>query len=338
MEVKTANISGIDIFVTHRLPMVVETRMQDLFAVMFNPYDRILSTSEIIKAAEGSKVLVSTITDVLNEDVINRLPQSIKLIAQFGNGVDNIDVQAASKRSIIVTNTPSSMSEDSADMAMALIMSVPRRLVEGAQVLTTGEKWVGWSPNWMLGQRLKGKALGIVGLGRIGTAVVNRARAFGLDIHYHSRNRRPKQVEDELEATWHPTLDTMVKQVDILSLHVPLTKESEKLMDKRRLSLMKKGAFLVNVSRSELIDEAALIDLIETGHLSGAGLDVFEHQQGVNKKLIDLAKNNKVILTPHMASATLEGRIEMGETVLVNIKTFLDGHKPPHRVLPKSAI
>ena len=325
-----------DIFVTRRLPIAIQARMQDLFSANFNNQDKVLTTKELIKGAKGHKVLVSTITDKLNKDVINRLPSSIKLIAQFGNGVDNIDIEAASKRSIIVTNTPSTMSEDSADMAMALILSIPRRLVEGAKVLTNKKQWSGWSPNWMLGQRLGGKSLGIIGLGRIGTAVANRARAFGLNIHYHARNRRPLQVEEQLNAIWHQSLDEMIKKVDILSLHVPLTKESEKLMDSRRLSLMKKQAFLINVSRSELIDEPALIDLIETGNLSGAGLDVFNHQNGVNKKLIALAKKNKVVLTPHMASATLEGRIEMGETVLVNIKVFLDGHRPPHRVLPES--
>ncbi len=327
--------SDAKIFVTRNLPKTVQARMNDLFNVHFNPKDSELNIDELIENLQDCTVLVSTITDKLDSAVIERLPDNIKLIAQFGNGIDNIDIEAATKRSIVVTNTPSTMSEDTADMAMALILSIPRRLVEGSKIITSQKKWSGWSPNWMLGRRLKGKSLGIVGLGRIGFAVALRARAFGLNIHYYSRNRRPAQIEEELNAIWWPSLDDLLQNIDILSLHIPLTKESEKIIDKERLSLMKRDSFLINVSRSELIDEDALIEMIENGHLSGAGLDVFEHLGGINPKLLKLAEDNKVLLTPHMASATLEGRIEMGETVLVNIKTFLDGHRPPNRVLPE---
>ncbi|MCF6343277.1 MAG: D-glycerate dehydrogenase [Devosiaceae bacterium] len=323
------------IFVTQKLPELIEERMNDLFNVQFNQHGKPLSEEELIKSAKNHTVLLSTITDPLNKNVIKQLPKTIKLIAQFGNGIDNIDIAAASKRSIVVTNTPSTMSEDTADMAMALMLSIPRRLVEGSQILTATKQFSGWSPNWMLGRRLKGKSLGIVGLGRIGLAVATRAKAFGLDIHYYSRTRRPSQIEEQLNANWSASLNQLIEKVDILSLHIPLTKQSEKIINSERLKLMKKGAFLINVSRSELIDENALVEMIEKNHLSGAGLDVFEHQNGINPKLLALAKDNKVLLTPHMASATLEGRIEMGETVLVNIKTFLDGHRPPHRILPE---
>lgn len=323
------------VFVTRRLPEPVETRMQALFNVTLNVDDTPLSADALVQAVEGHNVLVSAITDNLDAELINRLPESVKLIAQFGNGVDNIDVDAAHARGVVVTNTPSVLTEDTADMAMALILSVPRRLVEGAGVLPRDGHWDGWSPTWMLGRRLAGKALGIVGMGRIGTAVARRARAFGLDIHYYSRNRRPPQVEEPLEAAYWPSIDEMLGEVDIVSLHLPHTRDSFNLMNEERLKAMKPGAFLVNVSRPELIDEDALISLIESGHLSGAGLDVFENPQVINPKLIALSRENRVVLTPHMASATLEGRIEMGETVIVNIRVFLDGHRPPQRVLPE---
>lgn len=325
------------VFVTRKLPDAVEARMRALFEVTLNTRDKRLDARTLARAVNGYRVLVSTITDTLDADTLNRLPDSVKLIAQFGNGVDNIDIDAAHKRGITVTNTPSVLTEDTADMAMALVLSVPRRLVEGAQVLPRDGKWSGWSPTAMLGRRLAGKSLGIVGMGRIGTAVARRARAFGLEIHYYSRSRRPPQIEEPLEAAFWPSLDDMLVNVDIVSLHVPHTRDTFNLMNEDRLKRMKRDAFLVNVSRAELIDEDALIALIESGHLSGAGLDVFEHRKKLNPRLVDLARRNRVVLTPHMASSTLEGRIEMGETVIVNIKVFLDGHRPPHQVLPERA-
>lgn len=330
-------MNGTDqrILVSRKLPGPVEARMQDLFDVTLNPDDVPYTQDGLIAALEGHSVLVPTITDRLDADLLSALPQSVKLIAQFGNGIDNIDVDAAHKRGILVTNTPSVLTEDTADLAMAHILAVPRRLVEGANVLPRDGAWPGWSPNWMLGRRLGGKSLGIVGMGRIGMAVARRAKAFGLSIHYHSRNRRPPQIEDPIEAKYWPELDAMLAEVDIVSLHIPHTRDSFNLLDESRLKRMKRDAYLVNVSRPELIDEDALVGLIEEGHLSGAGLDVFENPHAINPKLIELAKANRVVLTPHMASSTLEGRVEMGETVIVNIKVFLDGHIPPHRVLPE---
>lgn len=326
-----------EILVTRRLPEQIEARMRDLFCVQFNETDVQLSSDELVHLVAGKTVLVSTITDQLDRTVIDRLPASLKLIAQFGNGFDNIDVEAAHRRGIVVTNTPSVLTEDTADMAMALILAVPRRLAEGARILARGNDWQGWSPTGMMGRRLGGKALGIVGMGRIGTAVARRAKAFGLSIHYYSRTRKPSKIEDPLQATHWPSLDDMLAAVDIVSLHTPHTRETYKLLNEDRLKLMKRDAFLVNVSRPELIDEDALVTLIESGHISGAGLDVFEHKKGINPRLLSLASANRVVLTPHMASSTLEGRIEMGETVIVNIRVFLDGHKPPHRVLVETS-
>jgi glyoxylate reductase len=322
--------------VTRRLPAQVEARMATLFEASLNMSDAPLSADALIEGLAGKDVLVSSITDRLDADLIARLPESVKLIAQFGNGFDNIDIDAAYARGVTVTNTPSVLTEDTADMAVMLMLAPPRRLVEGAGVLPREGNWPGWSPTWMLGRRLRGKALGIVGMGRIGTAVASRARTFGLHIHYFSRNRRPPAVEERLEATYWPSLDEMVGEVDIVSLHTPHTRDTFHILNAERLARMRKDAFVVNVSRPELVDEEALIAGIESGHLSGAALDVFENRHGISERLLALARANKLVLTAHMASATLEARVEMGETVIVNIRAFVDGHQPPHRVLPES--
>jgi glyoxylate reductase len=323
------------ILVTRRLPQAIEARMGTLFEADVNHADVALQPEDIIEGLQGKDVLVSSITDKIDASLIARLPKSVRLIAQFGNGVDNIDVEAAWAAGLTVTNTPSVLTEDTADMAMVLMLALPRRLVEGTQMLVRDGVWAGWSPTSMLGHRLRGKALGIVGMGRIGTAVAQRARAFGLHIHYFSRNRRPPAIETPLEATYWHDLDAMVAAVDIVSLHTPHTRETFHILSAERVRRMKPGSFVVNVSRPELLDEAALLDAIESGHLSGAALDVFEHKRGIDPRLLALAEANKVVLTAHMASATLEARLEMGETVIVNIRAFMDGHQPPHRVLPE---
>jgi glyoxylate reductase len=326
------------IFVTRRLPQAIEARMATLFEARFNEVDRPLAPEAILAGLEGCDVLVSSINDRLDGALIRRLPPSLKLIAQFGNGFDNIDVDAAYAAGVTVTNTPSVLTEDTADMAVMLMLALPRRLVEGAQVLPTTGSWPGWSPTWMLGRRLRGKTLGIVGMGRIGTAVATRARALGLNIQYFSRHRRPPQIEEPLGALYRQRLDEMLEAVDIVSLHTPLTRDTVRILDAGLLARLRPDAFVVNVSRSELIDEAALIARIEDGLLAGAALDVFDNSAGgVNPRLLALARANKVLLTAHMASATLEARIEMGETVIVNIRAFVDGHQPPHRVLPDAS-
>lgn len=309
--------------------------MATLFDVTFKPVDGALSPDAIIEGVAGKDVLVSSINDRIDAALIARLPPELKLIAQFGNGFDNIDIEAAYAAGLTVTNTPSVLTEDTADMAVMLMLALPRRLVEGAEVLPTTGEWPGWSPTWMLGRRLRGKALGIVGMGRIGTAVANRARSFGLNIHYFSRHRRPLQVEDALGATFWESLDDMVGEVDIVSLHTPLSRTTHHILSAERLRRMRQDAFVVNVSRPELVDEPALIAEIESGHLSGAALDVFESRNGIDPRLLQLARDNRVVLTAHMASATLEARLEMGETVIVNIRAFIDGAQPPHRVLPE---
>ena len=326
------------ILVTRRLPETIEARMATLFETDVNETDQTLTAEDILAGVEGKDVLVSTITDRIDADLIARLPQSVRLIAQFGNGVDNIDLEAAWAAGLTVTNTPSVLTEDTADMAMALMLALPRRLVEGTQVLLRDRRWAGWSPTSMLGHRLRGKALGIVGMGRIGTAVAQRARAFGLNIHYFSRNRRPPGVEEPLGATYWPELEPMLEAVDIVSLHTPLTRDTTNILSAERLDRMKPGAYVLNVSRPELVDEVSLVDRIEAGRLAGAALDVFDNRKGINPRLLALAEANRVVLTGHMASATLEARIEMGEAVIVNIRTFMDGHQPPHRILPEKPL
>jgi len=322
------------ILVTRRLPASIEARMATLFETDVNEADVALTSEDILSGLAGKDVLVSTITDRIDADLVERLPPSVRLIAQFGNGVDNIDLEAAWAAGLTVTNTPSVLTEDTADMATALMLALPRRLVEGTQMLLRDRQWAGWSPTSMLGHRLRGKALGIVGMGRIGTAVAQRARAFGLSIHYFSRQQRPLAVEMPLAATYWNDLEAMLAAVDIVSLHTPLTRDTHNILSADRLDAMKPGSYVVNVSRPELLDEVALIERLENGHLAGAALDVFENRNGINPRLLALAAANRVVLTAHMASATLEARVEMGEAVIVNIRAFMDGHQPPHRLLP----
>ena len=322
------------VIVTRRLPEPVETRMRELFQTRLNIEDKAMTQAELVEAMNEADVLVPTVTDRIDGSMIEQAGERLKLIANFGNGVDNIDVDAAAKGGIVVTNTPNVLTEDTADMTMALILSVPRRLAEGARILREGQKWDGWSPTWMLGHRIWGKRLGIVGMGRIGTAVARRARAFGLAIHYHNRRPVAARTEESLEATYWDSLDQMLARVDIVSVNCPATPATYHLLSRRRLMLMRPGAVIVNTARGSIIDEEALIDGLESGALSGAGLDVFEHEPAVNARLTKLAKTGRVVLLPHMSSATLEGRVDMGEKVIINIRTWMDGHKSPDRVLP----
>jgi glyoxylate reductase len=322
------------VVVTRRLPDSIEMRMRELFDARLNSDDKPMTQAQLVEAAKTADVLVPTVTDHIDRAVLSQSGERLKLIANFGNGVDNIDVATAVQRGITVTNTPGVLTEDTADMTMALILAVPRRLAEGAQVLTGDREWSGWSPTWMLGHRIWGKRLGIVGLGRIGQAVARRAQAFGLKIHYHDRRRVSAAIEEELHATYWESLDQMLARMDIISINCPHTPATYHLLSARRLKLIRPEAYIVNTARGEVIDENALARLIESEHIAGAGLDVFEHEPAVNPKLIKLARAGKVVLLPHLASATLEGRVDMGEKVIVNIKTFLDGHRPPDRVLP----
>ncbi|TIQ52458.1 D-glycerate dehydrogenase [Mesorhizobium sp.] len=322
------------VVITRKLPDPVETRMRELFDARLNVEDRPMTQPELVAAVKEADVLVPTITDHIDAALIAQAGDSLKLIANFGNGVDKIDVAAAAKKGITVTNTPNVLTEDTADMTMALMLAVPRRLAEGANVLTGDKKWAGWSPTWMLGRRIWGKRLGIVGMGRIGTAVARRAKAFGLSIHYHNRHRVLPAVEDELEATYWESLDQMLARMDIISVNCPSTPATFHLLSARRLALMQPSAYIVNTARGDIIDEESLIKLIQDGKIAGAGLDVYEHEPALNSRLLKLAAKGKVVLLPHMGSATLEGRIDMGEKVIINIRAFFDGHRPPDRVLP----
>jgi glyoxylate reductase len=322
------------VVVTRKLPDSIETRMCELFDARLNLDDKPMSQAELTEAVKTADVIVPTVTDQIDRSVLSHSGERLKLIANFGNGVDNIDVATALQRGITVTNTPGVLTEDTADMTMALILSVPRRLAEGSTVLTSDKDWTGWSPTWMLGHRIWGKRLGIVGMGRIGQAVARRAKAFGLQIHYHNRRRVPPRIEEELNATYWESLDQMLVRMDIISINCPHTPATYHLLSARRLKLIRPEAYVVNTARGEVIDENALARLLESGEIGGAGLDVFEHEPAVSPKLVKLAKAGKVVLLPHLGSATIEGRVDMGEKVIVNIKTFMDGHRPPDRVLP----
>ena len=320
------------VVVTRKLPDIVETRMRELFETQLNIADTPMSQAALIEAAKTADVLVPTVTDRIDRSVLAQAGPQLKLIANFGTGVDNVDLDTARNRSIIVTNTPGVLTEDTADMTMALILAVPRRLAEGTAYLKEqNAAWGGWSPTWMLGNRIYGKRLGIIGMGRIGTAVARRARAFGLQIHYHNRRRVAEEIEQELEATYWESLDQMLARMDIISVNCPHTPATYHLLSARRLKLLKPTTFIVNTARGEVIDENELSRLIEAEKIAGAGLDVFEHEPAVNPKLLS---SSRVVALPHMGSSTIEGRVDMGEKVIINIKTFMDGHAPPDRVFP----
>src|SRR5512134_3982446 len=322
------------VVVTRKLPDSIETRMRELFDARLNLDDTPMTPEQIADAVRTADVLVPTVSDMINEEMLKHPDCKLRMIANFGNGVDNIDVATAVEHGITVTNTPKVLTEDTAEMTMALILAVPRRLIEGATILPEGKNWPGWSPTWMLGHRIGGKRLGIIGMGRIGQAVARRARAFGLQIHYHNRRPVAPMIAEELGATYWESLDQMLARMDIISVNCPHTPATYHLLSARRLKLLRPEAYIVNTARGEVIDENALVRLIASGDIAGAGLDVFEHEPAVNPKLVKLARAGKVVLLPHTGSATIEGRIDMGEKVIINIRTFMDGHRPPDRVLP----
>ena len=317
------------VFLTRRLPESTETRMRELFDARLREGDTPLAHAELCAAVETADVLVPTVTDRIDAEVIAAAGDQLKLIASFGTGVDHIDLAAAKARGITVTNTPGVLTEDTADVAMALMLAVPRRIAEGDKVARSGD-WTGWAPTGMLGHRINGKRLGIVGMGRIGTAVARRARGFGLSIHYHNRKPVHPETEAELEATYWESLDQMLGRVDIVSVNCPHTPATNRLLTRELLSMMQPSAYLVNTSRGEVIDEVALADLLASRQIAGAGLDVYENEPDITAPLIGLPN---VVLLPHIGSATIEGRLEMGEKVIINIQTFWDGHTPRDRVI-----
>jgi len=320
----------LSVVATRRLPEVVETRMSELFDVTLGPDDGPMGREALAAAMRGCDVLVPSLSDQIDSALLAQAGERLKLIANYGAGVDHIDVATARQRGILVSNTPGVLTDDTADMTLALILAVTRRIPEGLALMQAGN-WEGWSPTAMLGGRIAGRRLGILGMGRIGQAVARRAAAFGMQVHYHNRHRLREETEAELEATWWDSLDQMVSRVDVLSINCPHTPSTFHLLNARRLKLMKPTAVIVNTSRGEVIDENALTRMLRAGEIAGAGLDVFEHGAEVNPRLRELPN---VVLLPHMGSATVEGRIEMGEKVLINIKTFDDGHRPPDLVIP----
>ena len=317
------------VVLTRKLPDEIETRMMELFDVQLNEDDQPLDHEALKTATSHADVLVPTITDRITSDVITAGSPKLKMIANYGAGVDHIDLASARERQITITNTPDVLTEDTADMTMALILSVPRRLCEAERALRSGQ-WQGWSPTWLLGHRINGKRLGIIGMGRIGQAVAKRARGFGLSIHYHNRNRLHPETEAEFEATYWESLDQMLARMDIISVNCPHTPATYNLLSARRLRLIQPHAYLVNRSRGSVIDEAELTRLLKEKKIAGAGLDVYENGPNISPKLLEL---ENAVLLPHVGSATLEGRVDMGEKVIINIKTFIDGHRPPDRVL-----
>jgi len=321
------------VVVTRKLPDVIETRMMELFDVRLNLADELMSPEKLVEAVRVADVLVPTVTDRIGRALLDHAGDRLKLIANYGTGFDHIDLKRAKELGITVTNTPDVLTEDTADMTMALILAVPRRLTEGERILRAN-KWKGWSPTWMLGRRVSGKRLGIVGMGRIGQAVARRAIAFQMSIHYHNRRRVHPDIETELEATYHESLDQMLARTDVVTVHCPHTPATFHLLSARRLKLLQPHAYIVNTARGEIIDEVALVKMLRAREIAGAGLDVYENEPAVNPKL--LAMDN-VVLLPHMGSATHEGRIAMGQRVIINIQSVIDGHNPPNRLLPEDA-
>ena len=320
----------LSVFVTRRLPEPVEKRLSELFDVQLRTDDVAMSQEELAAAMKTADVLVPTITDTIDAGLIGQAGPQLKLIANYGAGVDNIDVATARERGVLVSNTPGVLTEDTADMAMGLILAITRRIPEGLAAMQT-EKWQGWSPTALLGGRIGGRRIGILGMGRIGRAVAQRASAFGMQVHYHNRRRLRRETEDELQATYWESLDQMVARMDVISINCPHTPSTFHLMNARRLKLMKPSAVIVNTSRGEVIDENALARMLRDGAIAGAGLDVYEKGTKINLRLREMSN---VVLLPHMGSATIESRIEMGEKVIINIKTFQDGHRPPDQVVP----
>jgi len=321
-------MSNLTIAVTRRLPNLTEAKMVKLFDARLNSNDIALTNEKIIVACEGAQILVPTVTDKLDVNLIRALPDSIRMLANFGAGVDHIDFQAAATRNMVVTNTPGVLTDDTADLAMALLLAVPRRLAEGSRLVRTGE-WDGWTPTFMVGHRVSGKRLGIIGMGRIGQAVAKRARGFDMEINYHNRHRIDENIEFDLGTTYWENLDEMLAQMDLVSINCPQTPETYHLLNADRLNLLQSHAVIVNTARGGIMDEAALADRLASGAIAGAGLDVYENEPKIHPKLCEL---NNVILVPHLGSATHEGRVAMGDKVVTNIMAYRDGRTLPDRV------
>lgn len=317
------------VIVTRHLMPSVEARMEELFDCRLNREDRPMSRDELVAAMQDCDILVPTVTDTIDGDMIAAAGDRLRLIANFGAGTDHLDLRACAERRIMVTNTPGVFTDDTADIAMEMIIGVPRRVREGVALVRRGE-WTGWAPSHLLGRKLGGKVLGIVGMGRIGQAVAHRAKAFGLEIAYHNRKPLPEAVERMFGARYVAELDDLLAEADIVTLHCPHTKDTHDLIDARRFALMKEGVSLINTARGELVDIDALVDALEAGKLAGAGLDVYPNEPEVDPRLLAFPN---VMTLPHIGSATIEGREASGEKIIANIRFWIDGHRPPDQVL-----
>ncbi len=317
------------VILTRKYPEAAETRMRELFDTKLNGEDVPFSRAALIDAMREADVLVPTVTDTIDAEMIEQAGPQLKLIANFGTGVDHIDLHAAKAKGITVTNTPGVLTEDTADVAMALILSVPRRVAEGDKKVRDGS-WAGWAPTGLLGHRINGKRLGIIGMGAIGQAIARRARGFGMSIHYHNRKPVQSGVEEALEATYWESLDQMLPRMDIVSVNCPSTEATRNLLNAERIGLLNKNAYLINTARGDVVDEAAMVTALQNRSFAGAGIDVYAEEPHVPEAL---RKLRNVVLLPHIGSATIEGRDAMGDKVLINIQTFIDGHTPPDRVL-----
>ena len=318
------------VIITRRLEDRVEKRMRELFNVNLSQAEYPISRQELLSSIKEADILVPTIGDKIDASILSAASSNLKLIANYGAGYDHIDIKTALQRGIIVTNTPSVLTTDTADMTMALVLAIPRKLREGHEEMQSGS-WKGWSPSAMIGMRITGKKLGILGMGRIGQAIAKRAKAFDLDINYHNRRRLHQNIEEGLSATYWENLEEMLSTIDILVVSASLNPSSLYLLDAKCLGRMKQSAYLVNISRGEIIDQKALVRQLKEGRLGGAGLDVYDSEEIIGS---DFKSLKNVFLLPHMGSSTLEGRIEMGEKVIINIKTFIDGHRPPDQIVP----
>ena len=318
------------VIITRRLQDRVEKRMKELFNVDLSSAEYPVSKKELLSAVKEADILVPTIGDRIDASILSAAGSNLKLIANYGAGYDHIDIKTALQRGIIVTNTPSVLTTDTADMTMALILAIPRKLREGHEEMQSGN-WKGWSPSAMIGMRITGKKLGILGMGRIGQAIAKRAIAFDLDINYHNRRRLHENIEKSLSAKYWENLEEMLAAVDILVVSASLNPSSLYLLNAKYLGKMKQSAYIVNISRGEIIDQKALVKQLKNGLLGGAGLDVYDSEEVIGS---DFKSLKNVFLLPHMGSSTLEGRIEMGEKVIINIKTYLDGHRPPDQIVP----
>jgi lactate dehydrogenase-like 2-hydroxyacid dehydrogenase len=317
------------IFVVRRLPAQIEATLQRRYDALLNDTDETYPLDQLVQAARECDAIVPTVVDDLPASVFEAPSRRMRIVANFGVGFDRIDLDAARRAGVVVTNTPGALTEDTADLTMMLLIAAARRASEGERQLREG-RWEGWRPTHLLGTRVNGATLGIVGFGRIGSAVAKRAhRGFGMRVLYVSRRAPDERAVLEANAERCDSIEALLERSDFVSLHTPSSPETRRMIDATRIAKMRRGAILVNTARGDLIDEAALVDALESGALSAAGLDVFEREPFVSERLLALPN---VVLLPHLGSATTASRVAMGERMLANLDAFFRGESPPDRI------